>query len=242
MAPLDSSLLHLHKMVPQQHKSKDQQPPSSSKHSQVRQHLWSRELKLQWTPEHQGFQRGPPNILNNQRVVLRHKAGLLVMQQPQGVPSNQILRSGRGNPRAFRIGMKRRKTIGGEEIGGGEEEEEVVGEDLEEGIVATAEEEEIEGETEATEEEIEEEMIGSMMIGEMIESMKIGVIGHEEGTEVAVRTEDEVVIEAVEALREEELAKEAEVKMGTVNRKHIIKTSALNHSEPTLGIRTMLIF
>lgn len=226
MAPLDSSLLHLHKMAPQQHKSKDQQPPSSSKHSQVRQHLWSRELKLLWIPEHQGFLRGLHNILNNLRVVLRHKAGLLVMQQPQGVLSNQILRSGRGNLRAFRIGMKRRKTIGGEEIEEGEEEEEVVGEDLEEGTVAIAGEEAIEGEREATEEEIEEETTESMMIeeriGEMIESMKIEVIGHEEGTEVAVRTEDEVVIEAVEALREEEEAKEAEVKMGTVIRKHII--------------------
>jgi len=142
------------------------------------------------------------------------------------VPSNQILRSGRGNLRAFRIGMKRRKTIGGEEIEEGEEEEEVVGEDLEEGTVAIAGEEAIEGEREATEEEIEEETTESMMIeeriGEMIESMKIEVIGHEEGTEVAVRTEDEVVIEAVEALREEEEAKEAEVKMGTVIRKHII--------------------
>merc|ERR1712142_731834 len=124
-------------------------PPSSSKHSQVGQHLWSRELKLLWIPEHQGFLRGLHNILNNLRVVLRHKAGLLVMQQPQGVPSNQILRSGRGNLRAFRIGMKRRKTIGGEEIG--EEEEEVVGEDLEGGTVAIAGEEAIEGEREATE-------------------------------------------------------------------------------------------
>merc|ERR1719336_3066533 len=81
---------------------------------------------------------------------------------------------------------------------------------------------EVIGHAEGTEEETTESMMIEERIGEMIESMKIEVIGHAEGTEVAVRTEDEVVIEAVEALREEEEAKEAEVKMGTVIRKHII--------------------
>ena len=106
------------------------------------------------------------------------------MQQLQGGTSSQTQRLGPGNQRGSRIGMKKRRIIGGEEKEG-EEGEEVVAVDLEEEIEATAEEEEIEVVIEVTEVETVAEEKGRMMTGgrteEMTGSMRTGVTNHVEG-------------------------------------------------------------
>jgi len=166
------------------------------------------------------------------------------MQQLQGATSNLTLRLGHGNQRGSRTGMKRKRTIDGEVIKEGEEVEVVVDEDLEEETEDTVGEEGIEVETEATEEEIEAGMIESMMIGErieeMIESTMTEVIGRVEDTEVVERMEAVVDTEAVVELRGVEEAQEVVARMDTEIRKHVVKTYALIHSEPTLGFRSML--
>lgn len=140
--------------------------------------------------------------------------------------------------------MKTKMTIDGEAIKEGEEAEVVADEDLVEETEDTAGEEGIEVETEATEEGIEAEMIESMMIGEriegMIESMMTEVTDRVEDTEVVARMEVVVDTEAVVELRAGEEVQEVEGRMDTEIRKHVIKTCALIHSEPTLGFRSML--
>jgi len=146
------------------------------------------------------------------------------MLQLPGATSSQMLRLELGNLRAFRIGMKReRRKVDGVEKGveGGVE----VAEDLEGEIEAIVGEEETEVVIEATEEVTGEEVTESMKTEEMtgVASMKIGETGHVEGTEAEEKMElvVEVVIEAVEELREAEVVQGAVVRTDTVIRQCI---------------------